>query len=105
MDLATRERGIGGVGWRGDKSWRDSVNRVRQGDNVDTPVIPTPGEARTLIEEAGGVEERHDNPHQPPNPHSYPHINYTTPTGKKGTIRVTEGPPEVVEQDPNGDEP
>ena len=41
-----------------------------------------------LIEEAGGTVKRIEGPHNAPNPHNFNHINYTTPGGEKGTIRI-----------------
>jgi hypothetical protein len=50
--------------------------------------VPTQAEGEALIEDAGGRIERIEGPHEPPNPHQYPHINYETPNGAKGTIRI-----------------
>ena len=41
-----------------------------------------------IAEEAGGKYLRTEDAHEPPNPHNYRHINYTTPWGGKGTIRI-----------------
>jgi len=45
-------------------------------------------EAVELLKKAGATIERIEAGHLPPNPHCYPHINFTTPTGAKGTIRI-----------------
>ncbi|MFZ5643768.1 MAG: RHS repeat-associated core domain-containing protein [Bacillota bacterium] len=85
-------RGIGGKGWRGDKVWKNAVNSVKSGGTIESinGNVPTQQEAKDLIIEAGGIIDRIEGPHMAPNPHSYPHINYTTPNGKKGTIRIQE---------------
>ncbi len=83
-------RGIGGKGWRGDKAWRDAVNTVDRGGTIPdiNGKIPTVKEATDLIKAAGGKIDRIDQPHPFPNPHNFPHINYTTRSGKKGTIAI-----------------
>ena len=73
------KKGVGGKGWRGDKTWRQNVDRVS---------VPTQQEAIDLINEAGGTVNRIEGPHNSPNPHNFNHINYTTPSGGKGTIRI-----------------
>jgi RHS repeat-associated protein len=83
------QRGLGGTGWRGDKAWRDAVNGVRSGGDVNLPKVPTKQEGVDLINQAGGRIDRIEGPHLPPNPHNFPHINYTTPAGGKGTIPIT----------------
>ena len=83
-----RERGVGGVGWKGDKNWRDFVNRIIKGGTIDSPII-SKEEAIRILKESGCIIDRIENGHLPPNPHVYPHINYTTPNGTKGTIRIT----------------
>ena len=52
--------------------------------------IPTVGEARSLIEQAGGTVLRVEGGHLPPNPHTFSHINYLTKNGLKGTIQIME---------------
>jgi hypothetical protein len=90
-DPASRLRGIGGSGWRGDKAWRDAVRQVESGGTIESigGKVPTKQEAVDLIRESRGNVERIDLvPHEPPNPHQYPHINYTTANGRKGTLRI-----------------
>lgn len=84
------QRGIGGKGWRGDQGWRDAVKMVGKGGTIDNigGQVPTQEEAETLIKESGGKVVRTEGPHDPPNPHTYDHINYTTESGTKGTIQI-----------------
>jgi hypothetical protein len=74
------------------RSWKELVKKVRRGGTIESLLdnIPTRSEAIKLIEEAGGKIQRIEGAHLPPNPHSYPHVNYTTPSGVKGTIRIQE---------------
>lgn len=84
------QRGLGGSGWQGDANWRANVNSVGQGGTIESfsGYVPTQQEASDLIDQSGGTINRVDPPHDPPNPHTYPHINYTTSGGAKGTIRI-----------------
>ena len=84
-------RGVGGKGWRGDKNWRDAVDKVSKGDTHEAfgGKIASREEATALIRDARGRIDRIEGPHPAPNPHNYPHINYTTASGVKGTIRIT----------------
>ena len=84
------QRGIAGKGWRGDQTWRNDVSAVRSGGTIKdfNGRIPTQNEAIDLIREAGGIVTRIDMPHNPPNPHDFPHINFTTPCGTRGTIQI-----------------
>ncbi len=86
----SNQRGVGGKGWRGDKTWRDYVNIIGKGGSIEAlnGQIPTKLEAIYLINEAGGVVLRIEEPHQPPNPHNYNHINYMTSNGEKGTVQI-----------------
>jgi len=52
---------------------------------------PTRQEAIDLIKESGGTVNRIEGPHEYPNPHNFNHINYTTATGQKGTIKIKQG--------------
>ena len=83
-------RGVGGQGWRGDRIWRQNVDKVKDGGTVLdlNGQVPTEQEAIDLINEAGGMVNRIEGPHIAPNPHNFNHINYTTPNGRKGTIRI-----------------
>jgi hypothetical protein len=91
-------KGIGGHGWRGDQVWRNQIKEVAKGGTVNLAgpkspfkgAIPTQDEAIDLISDAGGTIDRIEEPHLAPNPHTFPHINYTTADGKKGTIQITE---------------
>ena len=87
---STSPKGVGGKGWRGDKTWRENVKKVGEGGTIQdlNGQIPTQEEAIDLINEAGGTVNRVEGPHNTPNPHNFNHINYTTAGGGKGTIRV-----------------
>jgi hypothetical protein len=81
------------LGWAGSKPYRDALKLIqRGGPQVDLGFIPTREQALQLLRDAGvdlsSGELRIEGPHLPPNPHDYPHINYPTPTGGKGTIRT-----------------
>ena len=82
--------GIGGKGWRGDKKWKTAIKQVADGGTIKDidGQIPTQQEAIDLINEAGGDILRIEGPHEAPNPHNFHHINYTTPSGGKGTIKI-----------------
>jgi hypothetical protein len=84
------QRGVGGSGWRGDAQWKGNVKTLAQGGTFESlnGTIPTEAEATDLINEGGGRVVRVDPPHEPPNPHDFPHINYTTSNGLKGTVRI-----------------
>ena len=86
------DHGVGGKGWVGDKTWRENVARVRNGGTISSfnVGIPTEAQARHLISQSGGSLIRVEPGHQPPNPHTYRHINYVTSNGTKGTIRISE---------------
>ena len=77
-------------GWSGTKVWKNLVEKVRSGGTIEnfSGKIPTKSEALKMIEEAGGKVQRIEGPHLSPNPHNYNHINYTTPSGGKGTIKI-----------------
>jgi RHS repeat-associated protein len=83
-------------GWTGSASWRAAVRIVAGAyrtartftlESVEG-VVPTEQQALALIKEAGGENIRVEGGHEPPNPHSYPHINYTLPGGIRGTVRI-----------------
>jgi len=84
------KKGVGNKGWRGDKQWRQDVKTVKDGGTIKDlrGNTPTQQEAVDLINEAGGKVNRIEGSHKAPNPHTYPHINYTTPGGGKGTIKI-----------------
>jgi hypothetical protein len=53
--------------------------------------VPTRAQAKQMIEDAGGKVIRGEETGHAPggnSPHTYPHINYETAQGMKGTIRV-----------------
>ena len=89
---ACGQRGVGGKGWVGDKTWRGNVKTIDGGGTITSldGGIPTVGEARSLIEQAGGTVLRVEGGHLPPNPHTFSHINYLTKNGLKGTIQIME---------------
>jgi hypothetical protein len=84
------QRGIGGKGWRGDRDWRAALRAVESGGTIRdfNGTRATQQEAIDLIQQAGGRVDRIDPPHAAPNPHDFPHINYTTPSGGRGTIEI-----------------
>jgi hypothetical protein len=77
-------------GWKGTKIWKELVNKIRLGGTTEEleGKVPTKEEGIDLINEAGGKIDRIEGAHLPPNPHTYNHINYTTPAGGKGTLKV-----------------
>ncbi|GHV57992.1 hypothetical protein FACS1894182_08430 [Bacteroidia bacterium] len=79
-------------GWKGSKIWKSLVKEVKVGGTIEHLLgkTPTKEEAKMLLKEAGVNMStvRTDPAHLSPNPHSYPHINYTTPNGSKGTIKI-----------------
>jgi len=77
-------------GWSGTKTWKKLINKVSSGNTIEelSGKIPTREEAIRLIEESKGTIQRIEGPHTSPNPHNFNHINYTTPSGKKGTIKI-----------------
>ena len=85
-------RGVGGKGWVGDKTWRENVSTVGNGGTITSlnGGVPTKAEAMQLINQSGGTALRVESGHEFPNPHNFYHINYTTSTGTKGTIKILE---------------
>ena len=83
-------RGVGGKGWVGDKAWRENVSTVGRGGTINSlnGGIPTKDQAIQLINQSGGSVLRVEGPHVFPNPHTFPHINYITSNGAKGTIQI-----------------
>ena len=86
-------------GWPGQQAYIDAKNQLNK---INTPEgtidnqalgngkIPTQQEAIQMIEESGGRVERIEEGHGPDSVshHDYPHINYTTESGVKGTIQI-----------------
>jgi len=82
---------ITAFGWVGGSAWRSAVDTISKGGTVENigGKIPTINEAELLIQKAGGKIQRYDlQGHSAPNPHQYPHINYQTQSGAKGTVQV-----------------
>ena len=77
-------------GWTGSRAWLRMVKILERGGTLENlgGKIPTLEEAEELLMRAKCKIERVNAGHPPPNPHTYRHINYTTPSGKKGTVRV-----------------
>ncbi|MBI3886999.1 MAG: VCBS repeat-containing protein [Opitutae bacterium] len=77
-------------GWRGGKTWRDGVKAVSKGGTLESIAgkIPSRADALDMIKQAGGRVIRIESGHLPPNPHIYPHINFETAAGLKGTIKI-----------------
>ena len=88
------QHGVGGKGWRGDKSWKYNVEMVRGGGDVTSLKggVPTQQEALDLIKEAGGEAIRVDLGHSPGgvSTHTYPHIHYKINGSEKNVIRIIE---------------
>lgn len=82
------KRGIEGKCWRSDKTWKQNVKKVDEGSTIHelNGQVPTEQEAIDLINEAGGIVNRIEGPHNAPNPHDFNHINYATSNG--GTIKI-----------------
>jgi RHS repeat-associated protein len=78
-------------GRTGSQSYNAAVNAVREGGTIESVAgtVATETQATQLIEDPGGTIPRGaDEGHLPPNPHTYPHINYWI--GKvRGTVRIT----------------
>ena len=70
------------------------MNTVRSGGKINSfnGIVTTQQEAKDLISAAGGIIERAEEAHYigGPSPHLYPHINYTSQLGIKGTIQIKE---------------
>jgi RHS repeat-associated protein len=77
-------------GWRGGTGYLEARRTINQpGDHKEiNGKIPTESEARQLIEESGGKYLRTDPPHEAPNPHDYPHINYLTSSGQRAAVQI-----------------
>jgi RHS repeat-associated protein len=79
------------LGYKGTAPYRGAMKLIQKGGtHVDLGFIPTEAQARELLEDAGVdmSKIRVQDPHSAPNPHTYPHINYPTPSGGKGTIQI-----------------
>ena len=87
---ACNERGVAGKGWQGDQTWRKNVSIVQSGGTITELIggIPTRYQGELLISQAKGKDLRVEHGNDFPNPHVYPHINYTV-GNKKGTLRIT----------------
>ena len=79
-------------GWNSTQAWKDLAKIVRTGGTITELAgkIPSKIEAIRLIRETGGTIQRIEGPHSFPNPHTYDHVNYTTSSGAKGTIKIQE---------------
>jgi RHS repeat-associated protein len=92
--LLANSKGLGGKGWKGDKSWKDAINKVKNVTDKENTILdfdgvtPTKNEAMDLLKDAQCKIERVEAPHLEPNPHDFYHINYTSPYGTKGTIKI-----------------
>jgi hypothetical protein len=79
-------------GWSGSPSYRRAVGEVNTPGTHETigGVVPSQDQAMRLIREGGGTVVRVEEGHEPPNPHVYPHINYTTSDGQRATVQIQE---------------
>ena len=82
--------GVGGKGWEGDRVWRENVKTVQKGGTITSLKggVPTREQGIKLINAAKGTITRIEGAHLPPNPHTYPHINYVT-RGIRSTLGIT----------------
>ena len=83
-------KGVGNKGWEGDKTWRANVETVNHGGTITSlnGGIPTQVQGEKLITQSGGTLLRAELGHEFPNPHTYPHINFLTASGKKGALQI-----------------
>ncbi len=83
---------LGTFGWTGGAKWREAARAVGRGGDFPSQSlgIPTRSEAEALIVGIGGTVNRVEAGHHPSgvSRHTYPHINYTTSNGVKGTIQI-----------------
>jgi len=79
-------------GWTGTKKFLAVVRTVKNPGTHEAldGIVPTIEEAKELIQKAGGTITRIEEGHAVGgvSEHTYPHINYTTPSGSKATVRV-----------------
>jgi len=90
INTARKARTIGRFGAKGAEKLRKAIKKLQQPgthENIDG-VIPTREEAENLLSEAGCKIKRIERGHTSGKGHPYDHINYETPSGEKGTIRV-----------------
>jgi len=71
-------------------NYEDRARLIPQGGATEGlgGVVPSQAQAEQLIEDSGGTIQRIEDAHVPPNLHQYPHINYTTSNGVKGTLQI-----------------
>ena len=85
-------RGVGGKGWRGDRTWKQNVKTVAEGGEIRelNGGTPTIDEARALIAEARGTFRIFHSAHPlgGRSIHTYNHIHYLTQTGIRSAIEV-----------------
>ncbi len=79
-------------GWTGTKKFLAAVRLLKQPGTHEAVegIVPTLEEARELIRQAGGTIDRIEEGHAVGgvSEHTYPHINYTTPSGSIATVKV-----------------
>lgn len=79
-------------GWAGTKKFLAAVRLLKQPGTHEAieGIVPTLEEAKALIQKAGGTIDRIEEGHAVGgvSEHTYPHINYTTPSGAKATVQV-----------------
>jgi RHS repeat-associated protein len=81
-------------GWSGQASFKAAAKELQKGGTIRDigGRIPTEKQAELLLREAKCTPLRIEGPHPYPNPHGFWHINYSTPSGARGTIQIV--PPE-----------
>lgn len=84
------DRGVGGKGWENDATWKKNVKTVQAGGSIIEldGGVPTKLQGVKLIQQAQGHVLRIEGGHLPPNPHTYPHINYLTLQGIRSALHI-----------------
>lgn len=79
-------------GWAGTRKFLSTVRQLKRPGTHEAleGIVPTLEEAKYLIRQAGGTIDRIEDGHAigGVSQHVYPHINYTTQSGAKATVRV-----------------
>jgi RHS repeat-associated protein len=80
-------------GWHNSSPYRAARAQIDQPGTHETLYgkVPTQAEAVRMIEENGGKIQRIEGPHPPGSVaevHNFSHINYTTSSGMKATVRI-----------------
>lgn len=81
---------IGRYGYEGSPSVNQATEELSEPGTHNTVGgrVPTRAEAEQLINKSGGKIDRIERAHTPETGHDFDHINYTTASGQKATVRV-----------------